>query len=89
MNPSHVPNGERALCQTDDRRTRNARRFGDDASGFVHAQLAEQFEVSIPNVSMHPRPVYEDGELVERTTLKPHWMVRSERTQFASERVPQ
>ena len=44
----------------------------------TQAQIAELFDVTIPNINMHLRRVYDDGELDEKRTIKKNLIVRKE-----------
>ena len=56
--------------------------FDVDAEGetiwATQAQIAELFDVSIPNINMHLKKVYSDGELEEKRTIKKNLIVRRE-----------
>jgi hypothetical protein len=57
------PSGEIVLYQTEDGRTRLQVRLEDETVWLTQAQMAELFQTTIPNVSMHIRNVYAEGEL--------------------------
>jgi hypothetical protein len=78
MIPSDAPKGELVLYQADDGRTRIECRFGGDTIWLTQVQLADLFETSVPNINIHLKAVYQEGELDEEATIKPYLMVRAE-----------
>ena len=64
------PGGEIVLYQTEDGRTRMQVRLEDETVWLTQAQMAELFQTTIPNVSMHIRNVYAEGELERGATDK-------------------
>jgi hypothetical protein len=87
MTPSEAPKGELVLYQTDDGRTRIECRFEGDTIWVTQLQLAELFETSVPNINLHLKAVYEEGELDEAATIKPYLIVRAEGKRSVSRRV--
>ncbi|MCK6554945.1 hypothetical protein L6Q96_10250 [Candidatus Binatia bacterium] len=88
MTPSEAPKGELVLYQTDDRRTRECR-FEGDTIWLTQAQLAELFETSVPNINLHLKAVYEEGELDEGATITAYLIVRAEGKRSVSRQVLQ
>ena len=64
------PASELILYQTDDNQTRIEVRLENETVWLTQAQMAELFQTTIPNVSMHIRNVYEEGELERGATHK-------------------
>lgn len=62
--------GEILLYQTDDGRTRLECRFQDDTIWLSQAMMAELYQTSKQNVSLHLKNLYEEGELVESQVVK-------------------
>lgn len=89
MTPSEVPNGELILYQTEDGRTRIECRFDGDTIWLTQVHLAELFETSVPNINIHLKAIYEEGELDEAATTKPYLMVRSEGRRSVSRQLLQ
>ncbi len=87
MTSSEPPKGELVLYQTDDGRTRIDCRFEGDTIWLSQLQLAELFETSVPNINIHLKAVYEEGELDEGATIKPYLMVRTEGNRSVSRKV--
>ena len=53
-------------------------RFEGETVWLTQAMIADLFQTSIPNVSMHIKSVYEDGELQREATIKKFLTVRQE-----------
>lgn len=80
MNPSPPPQSSLILYQTEDGRTRVQCRFEGDTLWLTQVQLAELFETSVPNINLHLKAIYAEGELAEAATIKSYLMVRTEGT---------
>ena len=65
-----APGGEFLLYQTEDGRTRLQVQFQGETAWLTQAQMAELFLTSIPNVSMHIRNVFAEGELQAESVVK-------------------
>ena len=57
--------GEILLYQTEDGRTRVECRFQDDTIWLSQAMMAELYQTTKQNVSLHLKNLYEEGELDE------------------------
>jgi len=64
------------LHQTEDSRTRIEVRLENETFWLTQAQMAELFQSSVPNISMHIRNVFAEGELSPAATLKEFLTVR-------------
>ncbi len=53
-------------------------RYEDGTIWLTQQQLAELFQTTIPNISIHIRNIYETGELTPEATLKDYLTVRHE-----------
>jgi hypothetical protein len=53
-------------------------RFEGETVWLTQPSIAELFQTTVPNVSMHLRNVYEEGELSVEATLKDFLTVRQE-----------
>ncbi|NEX18401.1 MAG: hydroxyacid dehydrogenase [Halochromatium sp.] len=53
-------------------------RLADETVWLTQQQLAELFQTTVPNVSMHIRNIHEDGELAPEATVKKFLTVRQE-----------
>jgi len=70
--------GEILLYQTEDGRTRVECRFQDETIWLTQAAMAELFQTTTPNINIHLKNVYAEGELIEEATVKDYLIVRSE-----------
>jgi len=66
------------LYQTEDGRTRIQCRFDAETLWLTQAQIAELFETTPQNVTLHLRGIFAEGELVEAATCKDYLQVRLE-----------
>jgi len=66
------------LYQTEDGRTRLECRFAEDTLWLTQVQMAELFQTSVPNINIHLRAIYAEGELRPEATIKSHLIVRAE-----------
>jgi hypothetical protein len=66
------------LYQTEDGRTRVQCRLEDRTLWLTQAQLAELFQTTVPNINLHLRAIFAEGELDPEATIKSHLMVRVE-----------
>ena len=70
-NPSEeLPKSEIILYQTEDGKTRLQVRFEKETVWLTQSQMADLFQTSIPNVSMHIRNIFREGELQEESVVK-------------------
>lgn len=70
---NHQDNPNRSeivLYQTEDGETRLQVHFDGETVWLTQSQMAELFQTSIPNVSMHIRNVFREGELQENSVVK-------------------
>jgi hypothetical protein len=70
--------GEVILFQTEDAQTRLQVRLDGQTAWLTQAQMAELFQTSVPNINLHLKNIYEEGELSETSTIKEYLIVRSE-----------
>jgi hypothetical protein len=70
--------GELLVYQTEDGQVKLDVRLENESLWLTQPLMAELFQTSIPNISMHIRNVYEDGELVPEATVKKSLTVRQE-----------
>lgn len=78
MPEAENPNSSIILYQTEDGRTRIECRFENETIWLTQALIAELFEVTPQNVTLHLKAIYEEGELAEPATCKEYLQVRSE-----------
>ncbi len=58
------------LYQTEDGTTRIQVHFAGETAWLTQSQMAELFQTSIPNISMHVRNIFREGELREKSVVK-------------------
>lgn len=66
------------LYQSEDGQTRLQVRLQEDTVWLTQKQLADLYQVSVPNVSMHVRNIYAEGELLPQATVKQYLTVQVE-----------
>lgn len=72
------PGGEIVLYRTEDGRTRVECRFEDETLWLTQAMMAELFQTTPQNISLHLKAIYAEGEQPEEATCKSHLQVRQE-----------
>ena len=78
MSDEPLPQSEIILYQTEDGRTRIQCRFENETIWLTQAQIAELFQTTPQNVTLHLRGIFAEGELVEAATCKDYLQVRLE-----------
>jgi hypothetical protein len=78
MSDEPLPQSEIILYQTEDGRTRVQCRFENETIWLTQAQIAELFQTTPQNVTLHLRGIFAEGELVEAATCKDYLQVRLE-----------
>lgn len=78
MSNEPLPQSEFILYQTEDGRTRVQCRFDDETLWLTQAQIADLFQTTPQNVTLHLKAIFAEGELVEAATCKDYLQVRSE-----------
>ena len=73
-----MPEPSIILYQTEDGRTRIQCRFENETLWLTQAQIAELFQITPQNVTMHLKTIFAEGELEETTTCKGYLQVRAE-----------
>jgi hypothetical protein len=76
--PASEPAGEVILYQTEDGSTRIDVRLEDETAWLTQAAMAELFQTTPQNITIHIKSIYDDGELQEAATCKQHLQVRQE-----------
>ncbi|MEQ1607128.1 MAG: virulence RhuM family protein [Pyrinomonadaceae bacterium] len=69
---------ELIIYQTDDGRTRIETRLEDETVWLTQVTMAELFQTSQQNISLHVQNIYEEGELTAEATHKDFLLVRRE-----------
>lgn len=83
MNEQNTPppaGGEVLVYQAEDGRIKLDVRLQDETVWLTQQMMAELFQTTVPNISMHVRNIYEEGELTPETTVKKFLTVRREGT---------
>ena len=78
MTDEPLPQSELLLYQTEDGRTRIQCRFENETIWLTQAQMAELFQTTPQNVTLHLKSIFDDGELKEEATCKDYLQVRTE-----------
>jgi len=78
MSDGSLPQSEIILYQTVDGRTRIQCRFENETLWLTQAQIAELFQTTPQNVTLHLKAIYAEGELTEEATCKDYLQVRDE-----------
>lgn len=66
------------IYQTQDGQTRIQTLMQDETVWLTQAQMAELFETTPQNITMHVKNIYDEGELIESATCKDYLQVRLE-----------
>ncbi len=72
------------LYQTEDGRTRVQCRFENDTIWLTQAQMAELFQVTAQNITLHLKAIFAERELDPEATCKSHLQVRQEGSRAVS-----
>lgn len=72
------PGGEVILFQTEGAQTRLQVRLDGQTAWLTQAQMAELFQTTPQNITLHLKAIYEEGELTETATCKDYLQVRLE-----------
>jgi len=87
MSDDSLPQSEFILYQTEDGRTRIQCRFENETVWLNQSQMAELFQTTQQNVSLHVRNIYEEGELDHGATHKEFLSVRQEGARSVQRKV--
>ncbi len=71
-------NSEIILYQTEDGQTRIDVRLEDETVWLTQAAMAELFQATPQNITLHLKNIYEEGELLEEATCKDYLQVQQE-----------
>ncbi len=70
--------GQILIYKTDDGQVKLQVRLEDETVWLTQQLIADLFQTTVPNISMHIRNVYEEGELTSEATVKEFLTVRQE-----------
>jgi len=87
MPDSQPPQSSIILYQTEDGRTRIQCRFDLETIWLTQVQIAELFQTSVPNINLHLKAIYAEGELTPEATIKSYLIVGAEGARQVSRRV--
>src|ERR1700679_2877264 len=79
---SPKPGGEVIIFKTEDAQTRLQVRLDGQTAWLTQAQMAELFQTTPQNITLHLKAIYEEGELHEVATCKDYLQVRLEGTRL-------
>jgi hypothetical protein len=82
-----LPQSSILLYQTEDGRTRVQCRFDEDTLWLTQVQIADLFQTSVPNINLHLKAIYEEGEQPEAATIKSYLIVRLEGSREVARQV--
>ena len=71
-------NSQIIIYQTESGETKIDVRFQDETVWLTQKLMAELFQTSVPNINMHLRSIFEEGELEESSTIKDFLIVQKE-----------
>jgi hypothetical protein len=83
----NVPSGEVLLYQTEDGATRIDVRLQEETVWLTQAQMAELFQTTKQNISLHIKNAFEEGELEKKGTVKDSLTVQKEGDRQVSREV--
>ncbi len=70
--------GEFLLYQTEDGQVKLEVRLQNETVWLTQQMIAELLQTTVPNISMHIRNIYAEGELTPEATIKKFLTVRQE-----------
>ena len=82
-----IPAGEILVYRTEDGRTRVECRFAEETIWMSQALIAELFQTTPQNITLHLQAIYGEGELEETATCKDYLLVRPEGTRLVRRSV--
>ncbi len=71
-------NSQIIIYQTENGETKIDVRFQDETVWLTQRLMAELFQTTIPNINMHLKSIFEEGELEEKATIKDFLIVQKE-----------
>lgn len=81
-NENQQSESQRLHYQTEDSQTRIEVRLEDETVWMTQAMLAELYQTPPPNITLHLKTVYSEGELYEASTCKDNLQVQKEDSQL-------
>jgi len=83
----HPPSGEIVVYQTEDGGSHIRVLLEGETVWLTQAVMAELYQTTIPNVNIHLKNIYAEGELDEKATVKESLIVRQEGSRQVSRKV--
>ncbi|MEZ5196287.1 MAG: RhuM family protein [Bacteroidales bacterium] len=71
-------NSQFLIYQTENGETKLDVRFQDETVWLTQKLMAELFQTSVPNINMHLKNIFDEGELEEKATIKDFLIVQKE-----------
>ncbi len=71
-------NSQIVIYQTEDGQTKLDVRLENETVWLTQKYMAELFQTSVPNITMHLKSIFEDQELLEEATIKDFLIVQKE-----------
>ncbi|MAA63740.1 MAG: hydroxyacid dehydrogenase [Alteromonadaceae bacterium] len=87
MSEQEKPGGEFVVYTTEDGETHVECRFSEDSLWLSQALMAELFQTTPQNITLHLKALFEDGELDEGATCKDYLQVRQEGKRHVQRKV--
>ena len=87
MSEQEKPGGEFVIYTTEDGETHVECRFSEDSLWLSQALMAELFQTTPQNITLHLKALFEDGELDEGATCKDYLQVRQEGKRHVQRKV--
>lgn len=87
MNPSHQPQPEITIFETEDGRTRVEVRFENENVWLTQKLIAELYECSLSNISLHLTNIYDERELDPAATIEESSIVQKEGSREVTRKV--
>jgi hypothetical protein len=79
--------GDILIYQADDGRMKLDARLENETIWLIQQMIADLFQTTVPNISMHIKNIYDEGELSLTATVKDFLTVRRENYRSAGKRV--
>lgn len=76
--PAKPPRSELLICQTEDGRTRIQVRLEGETVWLTQADMAQLFQTTPQNITLHLKNIFQEGELEEVATCKDFLQVQTE-----------
>jgi hypothetical protein len=87
LSAAHRPEGRIVVYQAEDRGGHIRVLLEGESAWLTQVQIAELFETTVPNINIHLKHIYADGELAEEATVKEYLIVRQEGARSVSRTV--